>query len=551
MPAPAEVDRGEADRVAVVWCPDWPVAIWGIPADEPAATFVANRVVACTQAARDEGVQVGMRRREAQGRCPDLAVLDRDLDREVRLFEPVAQALEAVSAAVEVSEAGLAGFPTRGPSRYFGGDQALAERMVEVVESAVPPRAALRVAIADGSFAARLLAQGWGTGLDSTVRSEPPIVLDPGDSPRFLAGLPVSVLDRPDLAGLLERLGLRTLGSFAALPVGDVVGRFGRDGEEAHRLAGGGDEHPPNLRRPALDLAVSREFDPPAERIETCALAARQLADELYGNLLRQGLACVRLGIEARNHGGQEFSRFWRAGGPGAGRSGVSLDTAAVAERTRWQLDAWLQASRSDPVEHQHGVILLTLVPDEVIPARGRQLGLWGDRGRRADDVTRAVARVQTLVGVDAVRVPEWQGGRHPGEQFRLLPAAAVDLSEERVVGPPPDAAPWPDRLPEPAPARVLSDPAVVQVANVGGRPVEVSGRGELSDEPALVTLSEARGSHPVAVVAWAGPWPADERWWDPLTQQRRARLQVVLADGTAHLVAVEGGVWWLEATYD
>ena len=52
-------------------------------------------------------------------------------------------------------------------------------------------------------------------------------------------------------------------------------------------------------------------------------------------------------------------------------------------------------------------------------------------------------------------------------------------------------------------------------------------------------------------VVAWAGPWLADERWWDPPAHRRRARFQVVTADGRAHLLAIEGGCWWAEATYD
>ena len=52
-------------------------------------------------------------------------------------------------------------------------------------------------------------------------------------------------------------------------------------------------------------------------------------------------------------------------------------------------------------------------------------------------------------------------------------------------------------------------------------------------------------------VTAWAGPWPADERWWDPAAHRRRARIQVVLADGCAHLLSLEAGSWSVEATYD
>ena len=53
------------------------------------------------------------------------------------------------------------------------------------------------------------------------------------------------------------------------------------------------------------------------------------------------------------------------------------------------------------------------------------------------------------------------------------------------------------------------------------------------------------------SVVAWAGPWLTDERWWDPATHLRRARLQLLLADGRAVLVCCEHGHWSIEGWYD
>src|SRR5699024_10059803 len=82
-----------AVRMLVLWCPDWPVvaacSAAGVPADRPAAVFEANRVRACSATARCHGVRRGMRRRPAQSRCPEIAVLDWDQGRDARLFEPV------------------------------------------------------------------------------------------------------------------------------------------------------------------------------------------------------------------------------------------------------------------------------------------------------------------------------------------------------------------------------------------------------------------------------------------------------------------------------
>jgi protein ImuB len=85
-------------------------------------------------------------------------------------------------------------------------------------------------------------------------------------------------------------------------------------------------------------------------------------------------------------------------------------------------------------------------------------------------------------------------------------------------------------------------------VVGADGRPVTVTGRATMSAPPARLDIG---GRGPVDVRAWAGPWPVDERWWDPAAHRRRARTQVVTADGTAHLLAVEGGQWVVEATYD
>jgi protein ImuB len=86
-------------------------------------------------------------------------------------------------------------------------------------------------------------------------------------------------------------------------------------------------------------------------------------------------------------------------------------------------------------------------------------------------------------------------------------------------------------------------------VLDAEGHPVTVSGRAVLSAPPAQVRVGD-RGA-PAAVLAWAGPWPVEERWWDGAARRRQARLQVVLAGGAAHLLVLEGGAWSCAGTYD
>jgi protein ImuB len=220
---------------------------------------------------------------------------------------------------VEIVRPGVCAVATRGPSRYFGGDEALAAQVAAAVGSVVDGHC--RTGVADGPFAAGLAARRG-------------VVVAPGGSPAFLSPFPVAALERPELADLLVRLGIRTLGDFAVLPAADVLGRFGPEGALAHRLARGLDERPPVGREPPPDLVVQAELDPPAQRVDTAAFVGKALADELHGRLAGRGLACTRIAIEAETEHGDRLSRLWRHEG--------ALTAVATAERVRWQLDGWL-----------------------------------------------------------------------------------------------------------------------------------------------------------------------------------------------------------------
>ena len=555
---------------------NWSAVAAGFDPAAPAAVVSAGRITAVTPAAAAAGIRTGMRRRQAQTECPVLELAEHDPDLDARCFAPVAAALEDLAPRVEVLAPGCCVIATRGPSRYYGGDEALAElvhRTVAGVLAGEPGTAGARgvgasdtagargvgasnpavsVGIADGLFAAGL------AGRAASVRtpSMPVLVVAAGCSASFLGTLPISTLAEPfsplagasstarDFIDVLRRLGLRSLADVAALPVADLVGRFGTQGEWAHRLASGRD---PRLSQPGVaqpELSVETEIDPPADRLDSVAFAAKSLADQLDARLARLGQALVCVEISAETEHGETTSRRWR--------HGFRFSPPDVVDRVRWQLDGWRAGKRtraSGRVSH----IRLTVA--ETVPDEGRQLGFWGGQSEADERAERALQRVQTLVGFDSVTVGRLGSGRRFADLEQRLPfgtAGPRGTGASNTAGPlgvgVSGTAPWPGRLGAPAPAEVMIEPEPLVVLAADGEPVGVSGRVELSAPPAVLHRADGRTSR---ITAWAGPWPLDERWWDRAAHRRQARFQLVLDDGTAHLCAVEGGRWQREATYD
>jgi protein ImuB len=473
--------------------------------------------------------------------CPDWP------DQDARAFEQVVTAVEGLCPRVEVLYPGACAVGARGPARYFGGEEALAARIADAVAC---HGFACRVGVADGMFAAQLAARAPRPGGVARVavggtgragRPEAPgaaVIVAPGEAPAFLAPHSVSSLGNQELADLLPRLGIRTLGDFAALSAAEAANRFGAQGALAHRLARGLDPRPLVPRPPSADLSVSTPFDPPVEQSEPVVFAAKALAERMHAGLAARGLACVRVQVQVICTDGQELTRLWRHDG--------LLSALAVAERVRWQLSGW-QAVDSDADEgvQAGGITLLRLVPDQLVRNTGHQLGLWGDAVIN-DRVARAALRVQALLGHGSVVRPLLAGGRNPAEQVTLVPFG--DAADPEL----PSGRPWPGRLPAPAPATVFPVPLPARVTDESGAAVTVSGRALVSAPPARLSAGlPAHGEPWLAITSWAGPWPVTERWWRPASTRRRAWFQLVAEDGSAWLATVQDGQWLIEASYD
>jgi protein ImuB len=432
-------------------------------------------------------------------RCPDL-LLEREGGREARRFAAVLAVMETFSPLIDVIRPGVAALAVRGPSRYFGGDTALARRLVDAVRSTVGSEetgrtvAAAGVGVADGLFAALLAASIATTDSGDTDhvlighivdggdpdgdRTRPgPIVVPPGGTATFLAPWPVTVLDRPELTDLLIRLGVGTLGRFAALPTRHVLSRFGTEGATCHRVARGVVGDLPGLRLPTSPIST-----PGAETGD--ATAARQPG--FWGG-----------SAAADSRAAHVCTQVERILGPGTVLFGRIQGGRSPGERAR--LVPWEGR-----------------VPDRaVIGRRDDTTGGAGTNdtaGSAGTNDTAGSAGTNDTAGAHQTRTP-----------------------------------PWPGRLPAPAPVLVFRPPLPAQVTDDATRRVGVDSRGTASAAPARLSVD---GGPSEPVDRWAGPWPADERWW-ATRRRRRARMQIVTTSGRAHLLTLERGRWWLEGTYD
>ena len=531
-------------RVLAIWCMDWPAVAaataGGLPATDPVVVTLANRVVACSASARAAGVRRGLRRREAQARCPHVHVATADPGRDARHFERVTAAVDEVVPRAEVLRPGLLVMPARGAARYFGSERAASERLVDAVAAA---GAECQVGIADQMPTAVFAARAGR-------------IVDPGADASFLAALSIRQLatepslaapGRDDLADLLWRMGIRSIGQFAALLRTDVASRFGADAIAAHRFARGEATRGPSGREPPPDLDAVMDCDPPIDRVDAAAFAGRSLAGDLHRSLEGRGVGCTRLAIHAITANGEEMQRVWRCAEP--------LTEDATADRVRWQLDGWL--NRRNPTDRPSApIVTLRLHPVEVVSAAALQLPLWGSSGD--DDrlrARRALVRVQGLLGPESVQVPVLSGGRGPAERITLTP-----LGDEPVPRADP-GQPWPGQLPEPSPTVLLDDP--VELLDVEGNPVRVTGRGLFSSDPVRLTGDGRSGR----LSWWAGPWSVDERWWDSGNSGkagRTARVQVLFEDSEnrdpndregvtdrAMLLCYRQRQWFLEGVYE
>ena len=464
-----------------------------------------------------------------------------------RTYENVVRTVTGVSPLVEIVSPGCLVFAARGPSRYFGGERAVAE----TVESRVGETGlgVFGIGVAQWRFAATAAAHLAA----SRGRS---CMIDAAMTQQFVDALPVRALRTlggvdHDVVDLFVRLGLRTCGAVAALGEKALIERFGVEGRTVHRLVTGGQVHLLDPGAPPPDIVRAVDFDSPLVDVRHVTSAARACIDSALSAVAVTGRQCVRLMVSCETDHAETNERIWTE------PRGFSV--AAVVQRLAWQLEGWLTVPEGEDGTDavSSGVVRVCVTPLECRDVLVDQPLLWGGHQENAERAARAVSLVVATGASVAVTVPQWTGGRDASGEYERIPVDMVDLRDapaactrvEKGKGVPRD---WRGALPVPSPTIVHSVPLSVCLVDELGEVVRVTGRHELSARPVRVTV----GRHAFAVLRHAGPWPVEERWWDPLRRRRLARVQVLATEertGTQRvmLLGLENGEWSLLARYD
>ena len=341
----------------------------------PSATIARERIVACDPLATEGGVVPGMRLADAWSMLPELAVQERDAERERRRLETLACWAGGFTSDVSLAPPDALLLELAGSLRLFGGLDALLLRLLHGIAGqghvacaalAPTPRAALWLATAHEAGSRAL-----------------PRCLHATDLRDALAMLPLDVLELDAAqARRLAGFGARSLGDLLRLPRSGLARRLGVG--FATLLAQALGEVPDPRERFRFPETFRESLELPA-RVEDAArllFAAQRLVQVLCGWLAARGSGIVtcRLQLEHERVCDTVLELAFAA---------PTRDPERIGRVLRERLE---RLSLAAPVES------LTLFVEFPEPLPGREGGLFGDTAA-GEGVMLLIERLQARLG--------------------------------------------------------------------------------------------------------------------------------------------------------
>lgn len=271
------------------------------PGVRPSVALHSPIVLACSRAAWALGVRLGMTATAARFASSEVRVVHTDGSLERETVRAIADALLGASAVVDAggrvgaSGAHLAMYcevPSKTRGATFGA------RLIDLLDRL---GIAARIGIADDRFTAWVAAAHGAEG--GSARDDHGVVSVPrGGSAAFLAPRPLSLLAiTPEVQHMLEALGVRTLGEFAALPAPSVSRPLEADYQALARGDSGSALRPYAPEGPIREELVVGT----AGNLFGGSAAAATLADRLALRLVGRARGAARIELTITGDGGE------------------------------------------------------------------------------------------------------------------------------------------------------------------------------------------------------------------------------------------------------
>lgn len=458
---------------------------------------------------------------------PKLHVRARDAECEKAAQEALLEIAEGVSPRIENAQEGIVYIDIQGLERHYAKvDGRHGDRPLQADDVSGETELALaRDLMADADRMAGLPA--WAGIASSKLgaviaakRLPSPTIIAPSSEAEFLAPLPLTRLSpEARVQETLQRWGIHSIGSFAALSANEVASRLGEIGRQLHEKARGIDPQPLVPHLPPDVFSEGLDLDWPLVSLEPFLFVARAALERLCGRMDSSGLACIQLELSLR----LEPDGF-------SDRS-ISLPTPSRDVKTLLTLIR-LDLERAPPGAPVSG-FTFKAHPDR---PRTAQLTLFGPAALSPDKLATSLARLFTLLGPDGIGSAEAADSHVPGS-FEVLdfeplapPAVRPETPTSRGL----------------LAVRSLRPaiPLVVRTTDEGG-------------PAALCPLSSGsskRNPHPAGNIRVAsGPWTVEQGWWSEHDPVDRNYWDVELDNGTIYRIFQDRSnrQWFADGIYD
>ncbi len=340
-------------------------------------------VAACSYEARPFGLHSAMPISQAFRLCPHAIYLRPRFHRYAEMSDRIFAILREYTDLVEPLSIDEAFLDVTASQRLFGSAEEIGWTLKRRIRSELGLVAS--IGLAPNKFLAKIASDlGKPDGF---------VTVSLGKEREFLDPLPISRLwgVGPKTEARFKRLGLRTIGQIARLPVESLEELLGQAGRDLWELANGQDERPVVPEQDAKSISAEHTFGQDTEDRETIRRTLLGLADRVAQRLRREGYLTTGVTLKFRDHRFRTLTR--------AASLPQATDVADDLYREAWRLVDTIrwQGSR---------VRLLGIAANRLTSVAGAgtgQMPLFSSGADPRRELARTVDAIQERFGSDAI----------------------------------------------------------------------------------------------------------------------------------------------------